>query len=127
MIMADAIATGWDLGGAHLKVAQVDGTGRLRTALQLPCTLWRGLDHLTAALAEARQRLLPSVRHGVTMTGELTDLFVDRADGVRQLTEAMAAAFAGAGLRFYGGPARVLPPGPGGRPARAVAPRHLRA
>jgi probable H4MPT-linked C1 transfer pathway protein len=107
--MPDAMATGWDLGGAHLKVAQIDGAGRLRTAQQLPCTLWRGLDHLTAALAAARTSLLPSARHGVTMTGELTDLFVDRADGVRQLAEAMVAGFAAAELRFYGGPAGFLP------------------
>ena len=49
--MPDAITTGWDLGGAHLKVAQIDGAGRLRTAQQLPCTLWRGLEHLTEMLS----------------------------------------------------------------------------
>ena len=89
--MPETITTGWDLGGAHLKVAQVDGAGRLRLARQLPCTLWRGMEHLTEALATARTELLPSPRHGVTMTGELTDLFDDRADGVYRLVEAFEA------------------------------------
>src|SRR5258705_2471965 len=98
--MPDAIATGWDLGGAHLKVAQIDGAGRLRTAQQLPCTLWRGLEHLAEALAVARRQLLPSARHGVTMTGELTDLFVDRADGVHRLAPAPVAAINAGELSF---------------------------
>jgi (4-(4-[2-(gamma-L-glutamylamino)ethyl]phenoxymethyl)furan-2-yl)methanamine synthase len=109
MPISDTITTGWDLGGAHLKVAQIDGAGRLMTAQQLPCTLWRGLEHLTEALAAARRQLLPSTRHGITMTGELTDLFVDRADGVRQLAEAMVAAFTTAELSFYAGPAGFVP------------------
>ena len=62
MPMPDTITTGWDLGGAHLKVAQIDGAGRLRTAQQLPCTLWRGLEHLAEALAAARRQQLPSRR-----------------------------------------------------------------
>ena len=48
-----SLATGWDLGGAHLKAAQADASGRLHLAIQLPCTLWRGLDHLSEAIAEA--------------------------------------------------------------------------
>ena len=51
------LATGWDLGGAHLKVAQSDAAGGLQLALQIPCTLWRGLDHLTRAIGEAQGQL----------------------------------------------------------------------
>mgnify|MGYP001231033271 CR=1 FL=1 len=50
----EALATGWDLGGAHLKVAQGAADGSLEAAFQLPCTLWRGLDHLTRAIGEVK-------------------------------------------------------------------------
>ena len=49
--MDERIATGWDLGGAHIKVAQMDAAGRLHRAIQIPCTLWRGLEHLERGLA----------------------------------------------------------------------------
>ena len=33
---------GWDLGGAHVKLAVVDHNGRLQRAVQVPCELWLG-------------------------------------------------------------------------------------
>ena len=101
--MADDVVTGWDLGGAHLKAAQVARGGRLVAALQLPCRLWLGMDELTRSLGEARRQLQSSGRHGVTMTGELADLFVDRAEGVVRLTQTMAETLVGADLRVYAG------------------------
>lgn len=106
---SDAIATGWDLGGAHLKAAQADARGRLVTALQLPCRLWLGMDEFTKALGEARRALKPSRRHAVTMTGELADLFVSREDGVDQLSRAMRRAFPALELRLYAGPVGFVP------------------
>lgn len=117
----DALATGWDIGGAHLKVAQSDAAGRMPLALQLPCALWRGLDHLTAAIDAARHLLAPTSLHGVTMTGELTDLFLDRADGVAQLTRAMQAAFPEARLRIYAGELGFVAPEAATRHVREIA------
>lgn len=106
----DALATGWDLGGAHLKVAQSDAAGRLHQAIQIPCTLWRGFDHLARAIGEAQRRLVPTTRHGITMTGELTDLFLSRAEGVERLTRGVQDALAGADLRIYAGDSGFVPP-----------------
>jgi probable H4MPT-linked C1 transfer pathway protein len=114
-------ATGWDLGGAHLKAVQSDGKGRLQVSLQVPCTLWRGLDHLARAIGEARQQLAPTHRHGITMTGELADLFLDRAEGVDRLTAAMRAAFPDADLRIYAGEAGFIAPNEAARRVREVA------
>ena len=101
----DGLATGWDLGGAHVKAAQSDRVGRLRVALQVPCTLWRGLDHLGEAIGQARRQLVPTRRHAITMTGELADLFADRADGVARICAAMRESFPDADLQVYAGEA----------------------
>lgn len=74
---------GWDVGGAHLKAALIDGKGRVHKVLQLPCPLWQGLPHLERALSEALNQLgEPDALHALTMTGELADIFPNRAAGV---------------------------------------------
>ncbi len=103
-----ALATGWDVGGAHLKAAQADAGGCLLVAAQVPCPLWMGMEHLARALAEVRSRLAPSGRHAITMTGELVDMFASRAEGVAKLVAAMDAELAGAEVLYYAGPAGWL-------------------
>jgi probable H4MPT-linked C1 transfer pathway protein len=80
---------GWDIGGAHLKVAQVEGEA-IVAAEQLPCALWRGLDELRRALGTALKGLADAQRHAVTMTGELVDVFSDRAAGVAAILDVLA-------------------------------------
>jgi (4-(4-[2-(gamma-L-glutamylamino)ethyl]phenoxymethyl)furan-2-yl)methanamine synthase len=99
----ERMVTGLDVGGAHLKAAQVAPSGRVVSALQIPCALWQGLDRLELALAQAADRLAPVRRLAVTMTGELADLFPDRATGVRRLLEATGAALPGAELTVWAG------------------------
>jgi probable H4MPT-linked C1 transfer pathway protein len=101
--MPPDLITGWDLGGAHLKAAQAGRDGRLVTVLQVPCRLWLGMEEFTRSLGEARGQLRPARRHAVTMTGELADLFADRAEGVARLSRAMMAAFPDGDVRFYAG------------------------
>lgn len=76
---------GWDIGGAHLKVAVIDQTGTLIAVEQYPCALWRGLDQLTPLLQKVMSHWAPIARHAVTMSGEMVDLFSDRRSGVRAL------------------------------------------
>ena len=47
-----AITAGYDVGGAHLKVALAED-GRTVAVRQIACPLWQGLDQLDAAFAEA--------------------------------------------------------------------------
>ncbi len=103
---------GWDIGGAHLKAARIEaggsgaggsGAGRVVAARQIPAPLWLGLDRLEAAIAEMRRDLGPARRHGVTMTGELADIFPERGEGVRRLAALMTAALAPAPVAFYAG------------------------
>ncbi len=100
--MPERPAAGWDLGGAHLKLAVAEGAGRLTAVEQIPCPLWQGLDRLREALERARAVLPKGLRrHAVTMTGELVDLFSGRAEGVSRLVDAMTAAFPGDEIRIY--------------------------
>ena len=48
-----AVTAGYDVGGAHLKVA-LSEAGRVVAVEQVACPLWQGLDRLDAALAQVR-------------------------------------------------------------------------
>jgi (4-(4-[2-(gamma-L-glutamylamino)ethyl]phenoxymethyl)furan-2-yl)methanamine synthase len=98
---AMTITAGLDVGGAHLKVA-LAGDGRIVAVRQIACPLWQGFDQLEAALAAAAPLTGAASRHAVTMTGELSDLFTDRAAGVEALVDRLTDAF-GPGTRFWMG------------------------
>lgn len=89
---------GWDLGGVHVKAALIED-GTVRDVVQAACPLWRGLPALDRTLAGLPDWARAEAYHAVTMTGELTDCFADRAEGVAQL-----AGWAAANLR---GPVRI--------------------
>ncbi len=108
--MSDASVTGWDLGGAHLKAAQIDGDGRILTAIQIPCRLWQGMHEFDRALTQALQRLAPSATHAVTMTGEMADLFATRGEGVVSLIDAIVARLSQGSVKIFAGPLGLLPP-----------------
>jgi probable H4MPT-linked C1 transfer pathway protein len=72
---------GWDIGGAHLKAARVEN-GVVVAAAQIACPLWLGLGELDRAFAEAAQAIGRTALNAVTMTGELSDAFSTRAEGV---------------------------------------------
>lgn len=96
---------GWDLGGAHLKAAAIDAGGRLLWVRQRPVPLWQGLQHLDAGLRDiAAGDELSGFAHALTMTGELVDLFADRAQGVVALTDRFGARVPGGALSLYAGP-----------------------
>lgn len=73
----------------------------------MPCRLWEGVCALDAAFAILPEAFRSSARHAVTMTGELTDCFSDRADGVAQLSAWAAHNLAGT-VAIYGGRAGFL-------------------
>ncbi len=80
---------GWDLGGAHLKAALVEGT-RVKAVWQFPCPLWRGLSYLDRALESVLVHLPWDCIHGLTMTGETVDWFDNRQQGVEALLRAFS-------------------------------------
>jgi len=84
------ITAGYDIGGAHLKVALVEGR-RTVAVRQIPCPLWRGIDALDKALAEADALTARASVHAATMTGELCEAFTDRFAGVASILDRFEA------------------------------------
>ncbi|MDR5857185.1 hydantoinase/oxoprolinase family protein [Caballeronia sp. LZ062] len=102
---SDAPVVGWDVGGAHVKVCIV-AAGALIDVAQWACPLWQGIAHLERVIDDVFERWPQAAdaaaRHAVTMTGEMVDLFADRAEGVRTLTRTLAQRL-GPRTMFYGG------------------------
>ena len=77
---------GWDIGGAHVKAVWLNADGQAVRIWHRVAPLWRGLHRLTDSVAAIRQEAgAAAFRHVATMTGELTDIFPTRAEGVRQI------------------------------------------
>lgn len=93
------VIVGYDVGGAHLKVARIEN-GRPVAVRQIVCPLWQGLVHLDRALAEAHPLTLGARAIAVTMTGELSDLFENRAAGVATLVDRLDTQHGG-GVLFW--------------------------
>lgn len=108
---------GWDIGGANLKQATVDGR-----AWSVPFPLWQESQGLAAQL----RRLLRLVEAeisavAVTMTGELADCFATKAEGVDFILNAAEEAAAGLRLAVWSIPAGLVPPSVARRQPLTVA------
>jgi probable H4MPT-linked C1 transfer pathway protein len=102
---------GWDIGGAHLKVATLTADGRVAKLRQYATPLWQGLGTLESRLAVLAQDTRHEIDlHAVTMTGELVDAFPDRASGVERLLQVFAARHAAERTLVYTLDAGLQPP-----------------
>jgi probable H4MPT-linked C1 transfer pathway protein len=113
LMKAGIMIFGWDVGGAHVKVSMATASGELLDIAQWACPLWQGLAHLERVIGSAFDRWPlareAGARHAVTMTGEMVDLFTDRAEGVRVLVDTLARQL-GPDTRFFAGAAGWLAP-----------------
>ena len=77
---------GWDIGGAHLKVASISASGSVGLVEQFATPLWQGLEQLEDAFPKSIERLPEgTLSHALTMTAELVDIFKDRESGMKVL------------------------------------------
>lgn len=110
---------GWDVGGAHLKAALAEN-GEILKVWQEPTPIWKGLHHLGDALTSILAKVGPVDRHAVTMTGELSDIFADRDEGVYELTRILTVHL-GDDIRLYAGSAGFLAARPSGEQMMKIA------
>jgi (4-(4-[2-(gamma-L-glutamylamino)ethyl]phenoxymethyl)furan-2-yl)methanamine synthase len=100
---------GWDLGGANVKVACVED-GFVTHVAQIPCPVLPDRSKFDAAVAAALPPIPSLALHAVTMTGELSDVFGNRREGVAYLIDLMQKVTAGQRLSIYAGDAGFLDP-----------------
>jgi probable H4MPT-linked C1 transfer pathway protein len=94
--------TGWDIGGAHLKMARCQD-GEIVSAKIFKTPLWLGLDQVRAALQEAGVRREDGTINVFTMTGELSDTFRSRDAGIAGLLKFIGEEFGDKETLIYAG------------------------
>ncbi|NOR80297.1 MAG: H4MPT-linked C1 transfer pathway protein [Methyloprofundus sp.] len=100
----DCNIVGWDIGGAHLKAAVLNQNGEVLVVYQEPCPLWQGLKSLEIALTHIIEKLpVHTSQHAITMTGELVDLFANKAQGVTEIVAVMQRLLEQKSLVVYAG------------------------
>jgi len=106
------IYSGWDVGGAHLKMATIDTSGSIHSAAQWPTPLWLGMESLknTIQHAQAHHQEQDSQAVGITMTGELVDRFNNRKEGVIEISQYLEKVFDRHKICFYAGTEGFLDP-----------------
>jgi probable H4MPT-linked C1 transfer pathway protein len=113
---------GWDLGGAHVKTASLGVNGAVHHVIQRPCPLWRGLSQLRTTVRSILEDMqVGEAAHAITMSGELTDIFTDRTQGVSELLTIMTQQLTNFPLLVYAGVAGFVSPGVAVRDAERVA------
>lgn len=126
--MTQHMITGWDIGGAHLKVAQCTQQGELYQAIEIPCPLWRGIEQLQKAIIAAQEKLIrPTLINAVTMTGELVDIFPDRQSGVASILNCLLPFLTKDTCQIYAGNQGWLTPSKAKTQWQDVASRNWQA
>lgn len=101
---------GWDIGGAHVKLALLSDSGDIIYMAQRACPLWKGVEYLQRTLAElAIAADCSDCRHAVTMTGELVDCFQSREEGVFAIVQAVCTQFTASKVMIFAGLRGFLP------------------
>ena len=107
---------GWDIGGVNTKAAVVvDGRiaaaqGRAFELQRAPESLASVLQELAAAVTSGVGGSGAAVRHAVTMTAELSQMFRSKRDGVHFVLDALAQAFPSSEVQVYAVDGRFLDP-----------------
>ena len=100
---------GWDIGGAHVKAVQVDDCGRAVQVWHRMVPLWKGLDRFAETVSDIREEAGGhGLRHAVTMTGELADIFPTRAEGVRRIVRCLAKILPGDALSYFSADSKFI-------------------
>jgi probable H4MPT-linked C1 transfer pathway protein len=100
---------GWDIGGVNMKVARIR-EGAVEHAISEPFAIQyrrNDLPHLIARLA-AEMQSTDETLHAVTMTGELSQLFRTKREGVTSILDAVAEVLPATRTRIYSVDGRFL-------------------
>ena len=120
--------SGWDIGGAHIKIARCDQNGQLQDVIQIACPLWQGIEHFAAAIQSIFNQLNNQQDlAAITMTGELVDIFSNRQQGVAAILACLADYIDQDKIIVYGAEAGWLTPQQASEQWQQVASRNWQA
>jgi len=123
-----SMVSGWDIGGAHVKVARCDENGQLIQVIQVACPLWQGIEQLQQAIESIFAQLHnQDDLHAITMTGELVDIFADRQAGVEGILSCLSHYISPDKTRIYAAEKGWISPEDAKRSWQSVASRNWQA
>ncbi|MDQ0509778.1 hydantoinase/oxoprolinase family protein [Ancylobacter amanitiformis] len=107
--LRNVVRLGWDVGGAHVKLAAFGRDGRLKAVRIAPCPVWKGATHLREAIRTLRAEFPGDAASAVTMTAEVADLWPDRRAGVVGTAAILIEELGTAPLALFAGPEGFVP------------------
>ena len=128
MTQTSSYISGWDIGGAHVKVARCDLNGNIQDVIQVACPLWQGINQLATAIESVFLQL--GNQHdiaAITMTGELVDIFPNRQAGVAGILACVAQYIDRDKIIVYGAEAGWLTPRLAAKHWQSIASRNWQA
>lgn len=96
------LITGWDIGGAHLKMARCQN-GEIVSAEIFKTSLWLGIDQVREVLQGIGPLRQDDNLNIFTMTGELSDTFASRDAGIAHLLDFIEEQFGAEDTLIYAG------------------------
>lgn len=93
---------GWDIGGAHLKMALCEN-GVVTHAATLRTSMWLGIDEVRKGLDILRAKIPAGAANAFTMTAELSDGFANRTEGVEGILSLIEDEFGTENTYIYAG------------------------
>lgn len=128
MTKTSSYISGWDIGGAHIKVARCDQHGNIQDVIQVACPLWQGIHHLASAIESVFEQLNNQQDiTALTMTGELVDIFPNRKAGVAGILACIAQYIDPDNMMVYGAESGWLTPNQAAEQWQHVASRNWQA
>jgi len=93
---------GWDIGGAHLKMALCEN-GVITHAATLKTSMWLGIEEVRNGIETLRTEVPAGAANAFTMTAELSDGFSDRSEGVEGILTLIEEEFGVRNTSIYAG------------------------
>ena len=92
---------GWDIGGAHIKAAKIDFKKKKTETKQIYSPIWKNTNNLKKSIKLIKKKLGKCNYHAITMSAELSDIFLERSDGVKYIINLSSKILGDKKIFFY--------------------------
>ena len=92
---------GWDIGGAHIKAAKIDFKKKESETKQIYSPIWKNTNNLKKSIKLIKKKLGKCNYHPITMSPELSDIFLERSDGVKYIVNLSSKILGDKKIFFY--------------------------